>query len=436
MLITILFFLLALNAMIFVHELGHLLAAKWADMPVDRFSIGFGPEIVGLDWGETRYSLSAIPMGGYVNIDTPTGLDPEAPLHKRMITISAGVIMNIVLAFVMFASLPMIWGVSAPPPAQLSYIDHAQLPAEASSFQELPRDLPIEAIDGKAVEDWQGVSMSLLSLPAGSTQVQFEGGKTYSVVLPAGEKPRLALARSLFPTTPPITGKPLEGTPAQTAGFQPQDRVVSADGKEVVSWRTFMEVIRQHPGEAFPVQVQRAGKLVSLEVTPSSRPAEDVPSLPGLDKADDASVGWIGLGLAERNQKLSFLPSLQYGLEEVGGSAIIIKKSIAAIAGGPLSVRQIAGPIAIADMSDEFRQVGWDRFLWFMGMLSVNLAIINFLPLPALDGGYMLMLLFEGVRGRKVPERVMIRWNQVGFAFLSVLMVLIIVNDIFRVMGG
>lgn len=436
MLTTILFFLLALNAMIFVHELGHLVAAKWSGMPVDRFSIGFGSEIVGVDWGETRYSLAWIPMGGYVNIDTPTGLDQEAPLYKRMITISAGVIMNIVLAFFVFASIPMIWGVSTPPPAQLSYIESSEFPASATGFDQLPRHQTIQSIEGQSTDTWRDVSMTLLSVPGRSATITFEGGQAFQVQLPPGEEGRLQLARSLYPTTPPITGSILEDGPAARAGFESGDRVIEAAGQPIRSWRGFLEVIRSHPGAEISAIVERNGHTRQLTLTPRARPATELPALPGKASGESPeTVGWIGMAMDQPQKRLGLVGAMQHGAREIVESAVIIQRSLDAIIGGPMSVRQLAGPIAIADMSDQFRQVGWDRFLWFMGMLSVNLAIINFLPLPALDGGYMLMLIIEGVRGRQVPESVMIRWNQVGFALLSVLMALVIVNDLFRVIG-
>ena len=263
MLITIAATIVVLGVLIFVHELGHFLTAKLVDIEVPRFSIGFGPRILGFRRGETEYVLSLLPLGGYVKMagmeemEVIEGKDEhrrvagdlvdmgvlDAPsetrgprdfesksLGARALVISAGVIMNMIFAFLVFAGVALVWGVEPPGPARLAQPVQAELPAGAEALAGVRMGARVVAVGATRVEDWDQVVRAIATAPAGATVVRFADAPAVTITLPREEKERKALLRVLQYAQEPVVGAIMQGSAAADAGMRPGDRIVSVAG--------------------------------------------------------------------------------------------------------------------------------------------------------------------------------------------------------------
>jgi regulator of sigma E protease len=339
--------LLVANVLIFVHELGHLLAAKWAGMPVTSFSVGFGPALLSTTRGETEYRLALVPLGGFVRIEGMRGTDEERarwphgfafqPLSLRLVVIVAGVLANVVLALVLYAAVSVTGRWTGPVEARLAVVDHGELPP-VSGWSTVPTELRIVRLDGRAIDDWSGLAMALLGAKEGFHRLVFEDGTTHQVWVPAEEDARIRLLESLIP------------------------------------------------------------------VPPSPR---------ALGVADGAAAG----------------------AREVRRNAGLIAESGRLLATGAIGLRQLNGPIEIARVSERTFEMGIGQLLAFVAFLSLNLAILNFLPIPLLDGGHFAMLVLEGASGRPVPPRLRRYGDVAGATVVCFFMTFVFLNDLLRLFG-
>lgn len=480
MLTTLLAFALVFGIVVLVHELGHFLVAKAVDIRVERFSIGFGPSIFGFRKGETEYVVSWLPLGGYVKMAGmgeeealeavegpsagPVGEDPAGhgepgesapagdggsadrprpgsddrdfeskPLWARFLAISGGVLGNFLFAAVAFATIAGVWGVAETPEARIGDVDEARLPAEALELARLPRGVGVAAVEGKRVQDWEELTLALATRPAGEVALRLEDGGTVRFTLPSGDSLRSALVEALQPvrTVEPLLGAVLEDGPAARAGLQAGDRVVAVDGEPVETWQAFVAGVESRPGEPVEIAVERDGDTVRLTVEP------EVHVLAAA--GDTLRYGRVGVAL-ERSANLAAAASsvrhpgplglAAHGVAEAWTWTVRTVEILAALITGGVSAETLSGPVRIAQMSGEVARVGFLPLLNFTAILSVNLAILNLLPIPVLDGGHLLFLAVEGVRGRAVSARARIRWTQVGLAVVAALMIWVIGNDI------
>lgn len=364
MLLTIAATIVCLGVLIFVHELGHFLAAKSVDIEVSRFSIGFGPKIVGFTRGETEYVISAFPLGGYVKMEgmvgeeitehleggetekrEPSPRDFDAkPLWARFYVIIAGVAMNTVFAILAFAIIAGVNGINVP-----------------------------------------------------------------------------------------VVGAVAEEGPAAAAGLRPGDVIVSVEGRRVQDFRDVQQDIQMRPGESIRLGIQRGEERMDVRLTTM---AVKVP--PGEMGGDSLEVGVIGVERApdeETHRALGPVAALGQGAAQTWRWVVNIGAFVGRIFSGKDSASELGGPILIGQMSGQFARAGLIPFLNFMAIISVNLAVLNLLPIPVLDGGHLVFLAVEGVRGREVSVENRIRFTQVGMLFVLGLMVLAIANDIFRLIG-
>jgi regulator of sigma E protease len=423
-------FFAAIFVIILVHELGHLLAAKWTGMPASVFSVGFGPRICGFQWGETEYRLSAVPLGGYVRIDPmeetvmgpngPTSRFDSYPLRQRALVISAGVLMNLLLALVVYVGMALTWGAERPQPLRVATVDAARLPRGTEAWAHLPADAPVVGVNGAPVATVQELFLAVAGSRPGTARVELADGTWLSLPVPAGDEAKLAVVQALVPAQPPVVGTVVRGTPADRAGFLPWDRILSVDGAPVHSWQSWRTLVEASPERTLAVTVQREGEERSLTLVPIRTPD--------------------GLGAAGLGRGIERTP---VGLAGAGGSAgrrftetfDLIAESWRILLTGRLSARQVSGPVTVVETSVRVFRNGLEPFLAFVAFLSINIAVVNFLPIPALDGGYFAFLALEAVRRRPLPHRTQAYLGRVGMIWLCLLMAGTLVNDLLRLSG-
>lgn len=463
MLITILATIIVLGVLIFVHELGHFVTAKLVDIEVPRFSIGLGPKLVGFRRGETEYVISWLPLGGYVKMagmeemEVIEGKDARktvaadvvdagiadamvAPARgprdfesksvgARALVISAGVIMNFIFAFLVFAVAALVWGVQTSPEARLGPVAANDLTPGAQALASVPAGTRIVGIGRESVEDWSDVARALLTLPPGPTEVRFAGAPPVTVQLPAGETERSKLASALSPAQAPVVAEVLEGSPARQAGIRPGDRVVSAGGEPVRFWQDFVHVVQTHAGQPLPLVIQRGGQTLAITATPRAE----------SDTLADGSVRTVGrLGVVAPlppKVRPGLGGAIVHGAQETWGYVTLVVDFLRDLVLGRQSPRNLGGPILIGQLSGRVARAGLEAFLRFMALFSVNLAVLNLLPIPVLDGGHLMFLAVEAVRGRALTVQQRARLTQVGFVLVVALMVWAVANDVLRLFG-
>lgn len=334
-------FIPVLGLLVFVHELGHFLAAKWAGIRVERFSLGFPPRMFGKKIGDTDYCISWIPLGGYVkmagmideSLDEQIEGKPDEfmskPVWKRAIVIAAGPIMNILLAIAFFAALFYHQGV-------------------------------VENV--------------------------------------------------------PVVGRVLADTPAAAIGLQPADRIMAINGGAITTWRQLVDSIHANPEKAITLDWERQGQKLSTVVTPRLDP-------------DGGKYGQIGIGPSMRQLAISEALLLSSG--QCWFLTVEIGKFVGRLLTGQESVREgLAGPVQMMKMAGQFAREGFAEVMNFIALISLQLALINLLPIPALDGGHLLFLGIESILRRPVSVRARVVVQQIGMALLLALMVFIVINDV------
>ena len=467
MLITLLATAVVLGVLIFVHELGHFVTAKLVDIEVPRFSIGFGPKVIGFRRGETEYVLSLLPLGGYVKMagleemeaieggpsksdaagtgevapspDTPTTVDPSAPrprdfesksLPARTLVISAGVIMNLLFAFGAFAFIALVWGVPQVPPPEIGSVTEELLPEGAAALAVLPIGVRITGIGDREIEDFDDLRFALSTARPGPLEIRFADRTPIAIEVPEGDSARFALAAAFEPVTTfrPVLETVTPDQPAAQAGLQDGDVVVSAAGRAVTTWQEFVAVIEASPGRPVPIVVDRDGSRVEASVTPDPR------------SLGEHSYGRIGVeatpvqfGLPR--ERVGPVGALGYGAGETWDMTALTVDFLGGIITGRESARNVGGPILIGELSGRVARAGLESFLSFMALLSINLAILNLLPIPVLDGGHLVFLGIEAVRGRALSLEQRMRLSQVGFVMILLIMAWAIGNDVLRLIG-
>lgn len=467
MLITIAATIIVLGVLIFVHELGHFLTAKLVDIEVPRFSIGFGPRLIGFRKGETEYVISLLPLGGYVKmagmdemeviegkderkrqpadvvdagvISAPTTTSSATTrgprdfesksVAARALVISAGVLMNIFFALLVFTGGALVWGVAAPGSARMAQPIAAELPASAQALAGVPSGTRILAIGGKEVRNWDQVARALGTAAPGPITIEFADLRPLTIVLPAGEKERRELMRALQYVQEPVVGGVVEGSPAAQAGLRAGDRIVAAAGTPIRYWQDLVHAVQPHVGTPILLLVQRNGATVPITATPKASPD----TLPG---GTIRTVGRLGMvPVLPEPVRPSVGGAIVHGARETWSIIGLVVGFLRDLVTGHQSPRSLGGPILIGQLSGEVARAGLEQFLKFMALFSINLAVLNLLPIPVLDGGHLLFIGIEAVRGRALTLQQRSRLMQVGFVLVVALMVWAVANDVLRLFG-
>jgi regulator of sigma E protease len=421
MLSTIVSFLVALGVLVFVHELGHFLVAKQAGIRVERFSLGYPPKLFGFYWGETEYCISWIPFGGYVKVagmadvgaDVASGAPwefPSKPIWIRMAVIAAGPFMNFLFAFAALVFLFQAYGIDT---FASTRVDPSENSAAArSGFQHGDRILSLggEPV-GNAYELVEGLEKAAV---AGAAARVERGVREISLQLPPTQERGYGL-RLLRPTT---VGRVVSGMPAAALGLRENDRIMAVAGQPVASWSEMSAEIRQHPDEAIPLVWERAGQRMEMVITPAA--VTD----------GGQTVGQIGIAPHIIRHHVGLWQSLALGLDGVYSSSRMILDFLGEVFQGDRSTEELGGPLRIAQLAGETAEQGLNHFISFLAMLSVNLAIINLLPIPVLDGGHLAFLALEAIRRRPLSLRQREVFQQIGLAIMLCIMALVTFNDL------
>jgi regulator of sigma E protease len=442
---TILAAIVVLGILIFVHELGHFLVAKRSGVGVLKFSLGFGPKLVGVKRGETEYLLSALPLGGYVKMigEDPTDPLPEAADPARSFSqktvgtrariILAGPLANLALPVLIF------WGIFAivGQPYFLPIVGTPEQGSPAAQAGLLPGDR-VQALDGVRIERWTDVEVAVQASsgkPLNFTMTR--DGRTFDVRL----APRAVATRDIFgqetqawdvglhPLLSTRIGQVLPGHVAEQAGLRSGDRILALNGTPVVEWEQLAKTIHGSPGKPVRLTVERDGQRFEVEATP--RPTKQQTA------AGEEEIGLIGIGPAPEShyQRLNPVAALVDGVKETARLSVVIVQGFVKLIQGSISPKTIGGPILITQIAGEVVRRGTVQLLSFTAFLSINLAILNLLPIPVLDGGHLLFSLIEWLRGKPISLRKREIAQQVGLALLVGLMIFAFYNDIFRLLG-
>ena len=350
---NIISFVVVLGVLIFVHEFGHFLLAKLVGVGVEKFSLGFGPKIVGRKIGMTDYMISAIPLGGYVKMvgespgnEVDYALLPlsfsHKSLFKRSLIVLAGPVFNLLLAVLIFFVFFLVSG---------------------------------------------------------------------------------------LPIMQPEVGEIQEGMPAQEAGICPGDRIVSIDDNPVTRWEEMADLIKQSGGRPLRIKVLRDDRTVLVKVTPKTLSSQNLFG----EQIEKYVIGITASG-AVTVQKLNIFQSAAYGVSQAWQIAELTVLAIGKIIAGTISAKNLGGPIMIAQLAGQQAEAGIINLIFFIALLSVNLGIINLLPIPVLDGGHLLFFLIEAVSRRPLNRKMREVAQQVGIFVLILLMIFVFYNDIARIL--
>jgi len=449
-LINILAFVVVLGVLIFVHELGHFLAAKWAGIWVHRFSIGMGKPIKAFRRkSETEYAISWLPIGGYVKMASreedpvagtleggaasaevpPDRVFEAKPLWKRIIVILAGVTMNVLFAWVTFSGLLWVRGRSVLPITKVGAVAR-ELPQGAEGLDRLVPGDSITAVAGRPVDTWDALQEEFVFTPGDSFEVTVAGKPPVTIRIHRDAiEARLQAVQGLTQFLAPVIGQAPPG-PGSRAGVRIGDTLVAVAGVPVAQWSDAVAAIEARPDQPVALLVGRAEGRIELQATSTSDMITDSLGVPHR-------VGKLRLGVdvPERHIEIGLLESMKQGAAQTAAVSTQIVRVVRGMFSGRVSTREVGGPIAIGVMAGESAQQGVAPFLAFMAMISVNLAVLNLLPIPLLDGGQLLFLLGEAVLGRPLSLKLRERLTLAGLILVVLLMVLAFSNDIRRLVG-
>jgi regulator of sigma E protease len=429
---TILAFAFVLGVLVFVHELGHFLAAKRVGIRVLKFQLGFNPTVLSFRRGDTEYGVGALPLGGYVKMagDNPEEANagrPDEFLSKtkweRFQVLIAGPAMNLVLAVVLTA-LVLYQGID-----QLSFLTQpvvigaikADSPAAASDIRVGDR---IVAVQNRDVSSWEQFFLQVSQRPNRETSIRLVRNGTE---LTRKVTPNVAAGDSRFeigeigvmPTVHPHVRTVQSGGAAEKAGLKPNDQVVAIDGQTITFGAELKDAIASHPDQQISMSILRDGKPMTILATPVKTGSQ---GLLGISIGDDVvSMQPTAAGAVVESVKRN----LEYGRE--------IFRTVWGLLTRETSPKQLMGPVAIAQMSGESAQLGWIALFSLMASLSLNLGILNLLPIPVLDGGHIFIMTLEGVARRDFSNRVKEKMLLAGFVALMMLMTAVIYNDLTRI---
>ena len=456
MLLNLAAFLIVIGPLIFVHEAGHFMAAKLLGVQVLRFSLGFGRPILQWRGSETEYWISIIPLGGYVKM---AGLEDEGlageleggkatvpvdparafdrkPLWARMIIILAGVTMNFIVAVIVYAGLAYAGKLESEfiATTQVDSVRVSELPPSAAPLAALHRGDRITEVNGHAVRTWTQL-LEAIVLEESPVRLRVEG-RAEPIVLdfgprssPSDTAERLALARNLNVYLAPVIALVEPGSPADQAGLKPGDRLVRIQGDTLASWSDFARVARANPAQPLTLIVGRGDTVFTTTVTPERRTEQD-PVTKG-----ERSFGMIGVSAVRPPvSSHNLIAALGVGWSETIQRVDQIVTFLKRLIIGRASPRHLGGPITIAQMSGQAARGGLNILFGFMALMSINLAVLNLLPIPVLDGGQMVFLVAEGIRRKPLSIQLRLRLTQVGLALIVGLMLFVIGNELLRVL--
>jgi len=442
---SVLAFFVVVGVLIFVHELGHFIAAKVLGVQVLRFSLGIGPAIRQLTFrrGETEYGISWLPIGGYVAMATleeegttqaleggapKVPIDPERvfekrPIWARGIIMVAGVTMNMLFAVVVFAILAGTTGVNHIPTTRVDSVWVAELPKGAEALGSLRRGDRIVSINGAAPANWDDILERLLTVTP-PIRIEVDGRAPLVLDVAMEEAARTALVRALDPFLSPVLQEVQPGSPAARAGLRPGDRVTAVNGDSVSSWLQFSRIIRAHAGIPLRLELIRDGSPVVVDVTPEKKKVTDPHT------GEEVEGGLIGVAQPVQHRAFGVGEALGEGVRRTVRVSGQVLEALKGLITGKLSLKELGGPIRIGQVSGQAARAGIRELVDLMALLSINLAILNLLPIPVLDGGGLMLLVAEAIRRRPLSRELRVRLTNAGLIVVGAVMLFAITNDV------
>lgn len=419
-------FILVLGFLIFAHEAGHFLFAKLFKVRVLVFSFGFGKRLFGFQRGDTDYRVSLIPLGGYVRMagDTPeetTESDPNEflsrPKWQRFLILVAGPGVNLVIAIVFLAWMNMTGVLVARDSRPILGSVLPNRPAAAAGLRQ--GDLITEA-NGDEIRSFEDLRLVIGTSPGQAVRLKFmRQGKPQEVtVVPQRQETEFGAAGviGVTPFAEPEVGQVLPASSAGRAGLREGDRIVSANGKKVVQLLDLETVLSETPLKPISLELMRGGQLVATILQPQQTGDKVYPGF-----GTPTVIRKFGPIAAVRESFNQNMKMVKYTLSTLG--RLFQAKG---------SVKDFSGPISIARISGDMLRTGWKQVISLMAMISLQLGIMNLMPIPVLDGGHIFILLLEGLFRREFSLRVKERIQQVGFAALATLMLVVLYNDVLQ----
>jgi len=444
-------FILALGLLVTVHEFGHFWVARRVGVKILRFSIGFGKPIYRRSFGSdrTEFVIAAIPLGGYVKmLDEREGEVAAEELGRafnrqtlaaRFAVVLAGPGFNLLFAILAYWLMFMI-GVSGLRPI----VGEVQ-PGSIAEHAGLRQGQEIRTVDGRETPTWEAVVQAILqelldTQRARLTVVQGED-QIQDLELDLGSLQLDDVGQGQFfeqlgigrynPRIEPVIGRLIDGGAAQRDGLKTGDRILSVNGSAVTAWGQWVEFVQAHPGQRLDVELSRDGQPLHVELTPARL------------ETDDGVIGRIGAVVADPEQVRRLFALERYGPVSALGKALartwdmstLTLKVLGKMLTGQASVKNLSGPISIAQYAGQSAHIGAAAFLAFLGIVSVSLGVLNLLPIPVLDGGHLMYYLIELVARRPLSEAVQVIAQQIGLVALLGLMSIAVYNDIMRIIN-
>lgn len=452
--LTIISFVVVLLVLIFVHELGHFLAAKAVGVKVERFSLGFPPKAWSKTIGETEYQLAWLPLGGYVKMygEDPTSgeeVPPEMrarsfshqPPWAKIIIVLAGPVFNLLFAAVIFWGL--IWAVGI---QHLSPVVGPVAPDSPAYEAGIRMDDVIVAVNGRparyfdqldtALAEGRGAPLTLTVKRDGLeethtlTPLRIDGRDLFG-------EPRESYDVGISHRARPVIAKVIKGKPAAEAGLESGDLILAINGRPTPDWQDVLMIIQGPPEERAPTtpkavrplifEVERQGRTMTLEVTPEL--------IAGLNAEGDTTFTPM-VGMESRptilTEDIGFFKAAGLGVREAGNMIRLTVVSVQKLITGQVSAKTLGGPILIAEVTGDRARAGLTPLLNLAAFISINLGILNLLPIPMLDGGQLVFFIIEGIRRKPLSLRIRETAQWVGVALLGLLMVTVFYNDLAR----
>jgi regulator of sigma E protease len=444
---SVFYFVITIGILVFIHEFGHFAAARLFGIRADVFALGMGYRLFGYNRvngfslgklspdvelnGHTDYRVSAFPIGGYVKIagmideslDTEfLGKEPQPwefrskPIWQRMIVLSAGVVMNVLLAIAVFWGLIYSKGKVVHPVTEIGYVA-ASSPAQKAGLQQGDKIL---AVNGSPVVYWEDIDNLIFAQNFGENiviKIVRDGG-IQSVPIKASSIPENPDSFGLLPAgAVPVVGSVEKGKPAESIGLIPRDTILSVNGVKV-TYASLPLIVQQNASKQIALQWKRGEKLMDAKVVPTAEGRIGISLFPAYQGPVD-------------HMRYTLLQALPASVKDVGRTSVFLVSSIWQIVVGKASFsKSVGGPVKIAQMANQAAEEGSMSFLTFIALLSLSLAFINILPFPALDGGHLLFVTYEGIFRKEIPAKVKIALQQAGFFLLLAFMAVVLYNDI------
>lgn len=441
LLITLIAFLFILAFSITIHEFGHFIIAKLVGIPVEKFSLGFGPPIVRIQIGETDFRIAYFPLGGYVKFagedegeivkpfkeiqgsglttDQPVASSSRKPgfydvaISKRIAVVFSGPLFNILSAFLLFAFILCVYGVMVTP-----YLTINAPPGSAASRHGFLSGDSIVAINNQSVNSWDDVADRLDRNKGPELSLKLL--RDHKEMTLTFQVPKDTL--DLRPLVPPVIGYVKFNGPAFKAGIRTGDRVIRINAREIHTWDEMVDIVRKARGLKLAFEWFHQGEQHDARITPGSV----------YDPLSKDTIGQIGVMMPLKRLYIPLTKSIGMSFSKGADITWLTLKTLYLLVKGEIPRKALGGPIAIARLSGESASWGIDNLLGLLAIISINLGLVNLFPLPAFDGGQIIIALFEGIRRKRLSRKTRLVLQQIGYAIILLLIIFVTYNDITR----